>query len=342
MLTWKPALFFTATPTSSRGFVLVDGFQRSSSKGLSPVTHSIGMRPRSTLSAIIWFHRNILKDKLYVGRCTTVPLIRTTLLALAWTVLPHRLTGDIQSWLGIRGHENLHECATSYCPFNRVHRPEARTRLEDTIALRCHQAHVNGDGSVHLMSFGVGGLFSEAILLNRLLEAYPALRIRVSLFTPSWKPMCALLSNDSETLGSEMSKGYNEELHEVTSWQIRDFQSIFLRSGSRLEIRCYGDKQQLIEDVKNSEIERVDVLAVMDPGLEPFTTNPAVASAIDLFKTVSSNQARFILGWVEKGQPVVRDLDKEGATALEEELKKRKDGMSLGLLMSALLGPMNA
>ena len=227
-------------------------------------------------------------------------------MVILWAVLPHRFTGPLKKWLQLSRFENLHECSTVYCPLNRVRFPEARRGLEDTVITSCQDV-VKKTGQVHLVSFGAGGLFSEAVLLSRLMESETGLTVTVSLINRGWKPIAEINSKNLTKIESRLREGYNQEFHDVTIAQLENCQQLINRLPGDLQVRCYGDPSQLAAEIAEGELPNVDVFTVMDPGLEPFIMYPCVLDGIELSQKVSNRtEGVFILGWAEGTSAVVR------------------------------------
>ena len=199
----------------------------------------------------------------------------------------------------------LHECSTVYCPLNREQCPEARKHVEDLVIKEVSDAvdrRLFDEGScpeIHIVIYACGGLYSEAVLITRLLTGNlrhrfgtweGGSRLIVSMVSRAWLPACQILHEDSEGFGAEVEKGYGSSFHKTCMGQIAALQRTV---PPEVQLRFFHNILQVVDDVKGPH-RKADILLAMDPGIESWQIGSAIRRGHVIKKDILVPTGRFI------------------------------------------------
>lgn len=264
--------------------------------------------PRSAFSALL-LHGLVNKERIWTSSFelpswlvpTVYPLWRTQIKHYFFRWLPHSVTGTLAEWMGIDIFSPLHECATGDCPFHRLKFPGSRAKVENrVIDAAIKTATAEAGKPVHLVSYAAGALFTETVLLSRLLsdKRLPKdTHVTLSIIG-RWAPIAALIAKDEATFKEGLAAGYNEEYHVGTTAAIRAMGRVFndLLQTGKVSLRFYADAKELQTEVQSDRVARADVVMLMDPGLESFDVIPALCGTLDLAKHVLAGTGALVTG----------------------------------------------
>ncbi|KAI9099961.1 hypothetical protein DFS34DRAFT_592850 [Phlyctochytrium arcticum] len=240
------------------------------------------------------------------------PLWRTQVKHFLFRWIPHSVTGSLPQWLGINLFTPLHECATGNCPFHRLKFPQARAKVENLVidaATGCRS------DTIHLVFYATGALFTESVLLSRLLRDKRLPKEANIIFSMIGRllAIAALIRNDEAAFERELAFGYNEEYHLGTTAHIQTMGRIFndYMADNRVIVRFYGSKEELQLEVRDGHLPRADVVMLIDPGMESFDIKPVRYASLALAKNVLAEHGTLVLGHASldaNPEPVITSL----------------------------------
>lgn len=233
------------------------------------------------------------------------PLLRTHIRASLFRMLPRFITGTLLQWMSVDQFSSLHECATSDCPYHRIKNEHARRNVEDVVidaAVKVAIAQTTNGANefprIHIASSHVGGLFTEAVMLSRILndDRLPkGTEINFTLLG-QYKPFVALVNENATEFNKFLEEGYNVMYHEGTSAQLASFRQLFC-GVQGLTIRGYGTTEGLSLDITvDSSMRSVDIIYLMDPGMEYFDILPALQRSAAQARTLLTKEGTYIAG----------------------------------------------
>ncbi len=194
----------------------------------------------------------------------------------------------------------LTECNGAGCSLDRMDQHLWRKLFEDAVVAKTISFKPISQKLVYT-SFGSGGLFSDVVLLSKLIESGYK-NIEVHLIDKEYSEIISIIKKQDnkayDTIKTHHQRGY---WLRMDVYRLTQFLSYFSRKNINVSVYIYGNAQSYVNSCISGQVNKADVLLAMD-FVDDFTTTKTLEDLDKIAKKALKESGLFCYSH-ERGTP---------------------------------------